>query len=368
MKTSRLVAVVAALALFTVHEIADADALAVTTGYPKHPLSPNAALINRNDCAQPLEHWQFAFSIPVSSTYTDLVVYARSDAGSCAPPSARSGSAPACRRVASFARTAVTSNQVVTIPSAAMLHALVDKVDVDPAATLDREAICYPAADEVPRDFVLSSLLFDGADVALDATGAPFEATTSLKFDRRGPEAPTAVALRPSGTSADVSFSIATPAKDARGVAAYCFPLVDAETGTCAVATGMLHTHELPGLLLEGNVCGNGTSLVTSMHLTGFIPGQPYAIGLVSTDTSGNTGPISPVQCFTASKQPEVLEDTAPSAPPPPINNCSCRLPGSNAPTTSSALSSISSLLMLSLSGLARIGSRFLRTRRARTV
>ncbi len=349
-------AALAALAVTTVPALAQAEPIALVGAYPQRTQADGAAStrlpradddlagdagIDRADC-ESAERWSWAFTLPAlpsGVTFATLDVWAGAEAGSCADPAVRAGSAgagpsPRCWKVASFAAAAVANRATVSFASSDVIEAAFRQQNVGDASPPTKAAICEPAVDMQPTRVFLHFLLMDAAGQAIGgAASNPYESYFQTTYDLRGPDAPAA----PTFSAGPLIVALDWPApsasdQDFAGYAVYCLPAGAAvspaapgEDGGalgCAGASGTA-APDLPTAADEAFRCA--TSITHAATLYGLQPGTSYAIQLASLDRYGNTGPLSKPACGVSISGPLDYQPT-------PSSNGACVLGASSAP------------------------------------
>lgn len=335
--------------------VRNASAFTIETGYPTRTntdrsappagafdIAAKNAGINRADCLDGAQRFHFELR-DVPSEATQIEVWARADAGSCAPPDERKSH---CFRVATW-----KAGEARELDTLSIVQAMEQQKSVDTKG--DAAAICQKASHMMPKAVHLHVLALEGSDVvgysAADDS-KPAEIDYVTLYDIGGPAPPVGFTLSSGESLLTVKIpATKEPAGDFEKYRVYCFRgagPVDAGTDTSADTHADAHTdaatdahrdasgnvHALfprdggtdaatdsaeqesnascpvgdpfdpatfPTSALDPYFCGESTSQSGEIVLDGRENDLPYAIAVAAVDKQGNTGILSPVACET---------------------------------------------------------------------
>jgi hypothetical protein len=310
--------------------VRNASAFTLDTGYPKRThtdrsappaglfdLAAKDAGINRADCLDDAQRFEFAFNdVPAEATH--LEVWARADAGSCAPPAERTSH---CFRVATW-----KDGVAREIDNLSIVQAMEQQKSVEKKAP---KSTCEKTAHMMPTAVHLHVMAFHDGDVVGYSTAAdskPAEIDYVTLYDIGAPDPPVGFTLGTGESLLTVKLP-ASKAGDFSKYRVYCFrgaapadagaeaggdagadaktdahddAASDAATTSASCPTG--HPFEpgsFPGSALDPFLCAESTSPNGDIVMDGRQNDLPYAVAIAAVDKQGNTGILSSVACET---------------------------------------------------------------------
>lgn len=320
------------------------------TTAPNPLLTPNAGF-SRADCFDTTQLVRLLLqNIPVEAT--DIEIWARRDATSCADPANRPGGANVqCWKVASWTRDQII-NKEVTFKPIQVIQAIDKQTSVDTADGLDPNVVCAKDAHMTPVAISLQIMAFNsGTVVGWTSGGGSTGSVIGLwsAYDLAGPNPPTNITTGVGNKMVVVSFdAVSQPPADFDGYKVYCFPgtaaptattdggalstkaddaalsdggfvddavvddaaatdasSTDTGSGTGTPAEGCPAGHpfvpgELPSQEAEKYVCQSGNATAGGkITVSGLQNGVQYAIAIAGRDKMLNSGTLSEVGCGT---------------------------------------------------------------------